>query len=133
MIHTNKNIREIVEIEEPEFDNAWEHSMYHLKIGAGVLFEEFEGRDHKKLYSKLIKTIEKIEDEYKTYRGKPSIITKDQYLNLKYFYVNDDNAMNYPFPIRILKYNVDENTINVRKLNEPSEYLVNEFPWLNDI
>lgn len=133
MINKNKTIREIIEIEEPEFNNAWEHSLYHLNIGTGVLFEEFEGRDHKKLYSKLTKILNKLESEYETYRAKPSIITKDQYLDLKYFYVTDTKAMNYPFPIRILKHNVSTNTVEVRKLNNPSNYLLEHWPWLSDI
>ena len=133
MLQKNKTIREVIESEESEFDNAWEHALYHLNLGTGVLFEEFEGRDHKKLYSKLIKIVDKIQDEYKTYRGKPSIITKEQYLDLKYFFVSDLKAMNFPFPIRVLKHDVATNTVEVRKLNEPSEYLSEQFPWLNDI
>ena len=53
----NFNLREVIESEESQFDNAWEHALYHLDIGTGVLFEEFEGRDHKKLYTKLTKII----------------------------------------------------------------------------
>lgn len=133
MINKNKTIRETIESEESQFDNAWEHALYHLDIGTGVLFEEFEGRDHKKLYSKLTKLVNKIKSEYVGYCDTKSIITKDQYLDLKYLYVHDESALNYPFPIRVLSHKIDTGVVIVRKTNEISPYLLQKLPWLNDI
>lgn len=133
MIQENKNIREIIESEEPYFDNAWEHALYHLDIGLGVLFEEFEGRDHKKLYKKLLKRVNKIRAEYIGYCDTKSIISRDQYLDLKYFYVNDNEAMKYPFPLRVLSHNVTSGIVIVRKINDIHPYVSKHLPWLNDI
>jgi hypothetical protein len=129
----NKNIRQIIESEESKFDNAWEHAIFHLDIGAGVLFEEFEGRDHKKLYTKLLKVISKIKSEYEGYCDSKSIITQDKYLDLKYLFVNDPNAMKFPFPLRVISHKIDTGLVVVVKINNIAPYLLQKLPWLNDI
>ena len=134
MIDKNKTIREIIESEEPEFNNAWEHALYHLTIGTCVLFEEFEGRDHNKLYSKLTKIVNKIQEEYDTYKETPTLITKEQYIELKKLFIEDPNAMKYEFPIRVISTNGDGPMVNIHKYRrKPALYLREKLPWLNDI
>lgn len=134
MIQKNKTIREIIESEQSEFDNTWEHALYHLKLGTTVLFEEFEGKEHAKLYNKLNKLVDKILFEYESYKNAQISITKEQYLELKKLFIEDPNAMKYPFPIRVINIDPNESIVNVFKYPvKISPYLLEKLPWLNDL